>query len=888
MMKRTWKTAVGFAWMLPSMCVIAATENIPEFQLTSDATVTVGAGDVKRIEYLSGAVPATLTKEGAGTLEVAVVGNTNASIFVNGGELKFVRPGKLALDADDAAFHVDSSDADARDVSLENGTNFVVKIKDVEGRSTYAGKYASRPYPYLAANALNGLTVFDFGTMQGSGITGYGAAMQWSEMHVPNEIFYVWTDYEGLKDLVTTADSLGPTPVNMQFAGYRGKGGAGEGFKLFNTLPDRMATNLKVDDQKATSTTILAEGWHLLRTHTSTFWTDANINDYAARGFGYRPNGPSPHGGFRLAEMVICTNYLTVAKREYVNFYLQRKWFGGYPVKKVVLAEGSTLDATAAPVAITHFETTGDATVRGVENLRLAVASGISTNVLVSSGIYNAPDAAVSAIPNLGFSVDGEIAVAVGANAANIVEGNGVFRKSGGGSLAVGCLGDGFTSLDVSDGSFTLSPLRTPAAAIHVDAADDAAFTLSEENGTNFVTRWEDVSRNGQGLTETAERYAYGGKATINRPFRVANRQNGLPMVDFGSMADAEHQDGWGAMLNVVKPVEAKSSPRVTSDQFGVIQVFTVWEDDPAVFDRAPVEDGNGLLKPAVGPSIYGNGYSWYRGAGGSGSGFPFCAMQGPSSVREEMWLDNVRFYSQYVRFTAIEQGAHLMDQRIGDGEGGSSISRLGGNQDCQTTNGPYAARGVYGGVRIGETMAFRYVLPMRQRQQIRAALGVKWFGTDAYALKYGFVDAAITNGASAAFPYADVTVTNLTLAGSVSARSIAVKNVDLRGDATVDAPLSVARDGTITLHGDGADGFATVAVTSVTIANRGHIAVPDVPDGSLCGQAFRLFDTENVNGSGAGWNGRSADGSVRAQLESRADGLYVKFISNGIRVIFR
>ena len=887
-MNKTKNILVATALTLSARLAFSATETIDELALTEDTTVTVASGDVKHVEYISGTAVAMLTKEGGGTLEVAIVGNTNASFFVNGGELKFVRPGRLALDAGDAAFHVDSSDADARETTLENGTNFVTKIKDAEGRSTYATKYSTRPNPYLAEETLNGLAVLDFGTMQGSGLTGYGAAMQWSEMHVPNEIFYVWADYEGLKDLVTTANSIGPTPVNMQFAGYRGKGGAGEGFKLFNTLPDRMATNLKVDDQKATSTTILGEGWHLLRTYTSTVWTDASIDGYAARGFGYRPNGPSPYGGFRLAEMVVCTNYLTAAKREYVNFYLRRKWFGGYPVKKVVLAEGATLDATAAPVAIAHFETTGNTTVRGMENLRLSVASGISTNVLVSSGVYDAPDASVSAIPNLGFVADGEIAVASGTNAANIVGGVGTFRKRGAGSLNIGYLGEDFDSLDVAAGSLTVSPLLTPAAALHVDAADNAAFTVSEENGTNFVTRWEDVSRNGQAAVQTGENYAYGGKATINRPFRVANRQNGLPMVDFGSMADAEHQDGWGAMLNVANPVAAKSQPRLTSDEFGVLQLFSVWEDDPAVFDRAPVEDGAGLLKPAVGPSLYGNGYSWYRGAGGNGEGYPFCAMQGPASVREEMWLDNVRFYSQYVRFTAIGRGAHLMDQRIGNGDGGSSLSRLGGNQDCQTTNGPYAAKGVYGGVRIGETMAFRYALPNKQREQIRMALGVKWFGTDTYSLKYGFEDVAVTNGAALTMPYADVAVTNLTLAGTISARSLAVKNLDLTGEAVVSAPLTVGAGGRITLNWNGVDGFACATVSSLTIEAGGTLELNGVGTPPSCGSSYKVFGTETVSGSPAGWIWRSADRSMRVYLEKRAEGLYVTFGSGGFRVIFR
>ena len=866
---------------------MAETENVAELALSADTTVTVGGGDVKRIEYLSGTAAAKLTKEGAGTLEVAIVGNTNAAFFVNGGELKFVRPGKLALAADEAAFHVDGSDADAREVSVQNGTNFVTKIKDVEGRSTYATKYSSRPNPYLKENALNGLTVFDFGTLYGSGVTGYGAAMQWSEKHLPDEVFYVWCDREGMREAVS-ANRYGPNPVNMQYAGYRGTNTTvGTGWKLFRTSA-RMVNNLYIDDVRAGNDTILDDGWHLFRTFASSHWAAANVNDYAARGFGYSANGSVPYGGFYLAEMVICTNFIGDAKRKYVNFYLKRKWFGGYPVKKVVLAEGATLDASEAPVSITYFQATGDTTVRGLENIRMAVPSGLSTNLTVSSGIYNAPDRSVSAIPNIGFAADGEGAVAPGTKAVNIVEGIGTFRKSGEGALGVGYFGEGFTSLDVASGSLSVNPLETPAAALHVDAADDDAFSLSEENGTNFVVRWEDVSRNGQALRTATDKYAYAPQTTINRPFRVANKQNGLPMVDFGSIADAEHQDGWGAMLNVVKPVSGKSAPRTTTDEFGVLQVFSVWEDDPALFDREPVADGDGNLKPAVGPSLYGNGYSWYRGAGGSGVGYPFCAMQGPATVREEMWLDNARLYSQYVRFTPIESGPHLMDQRIGDAEGGSTISVLGGNQDCLTTNGPYATRGVYGGVRFGETMAFRYALPMKQREQIRAALGVKWFGTETYSLRYGFETVAVTNGAALAFPYADVTVTNLTLAGTVSAKSLSVKNLDVRGNATVSAPLTVGSGGRLVLGWNGVDGFACVDASSFAIEAGGTLELNGLASLPSCGSSYKVVGTETVAGSPAGWIWHSADRSMRAYLEKKADGLYVTFGSGGFRIIFR
>ena len=873
-------------------------ERVPELDLSSNVTVTVPDGATKRIEYVSGKANVSLIKEGGGTLEVAIVGNTNAAFFVNGGKLKFVRPGKLALAADEAAFHVDGSDMDSMEISVENGTNFVTKMKDVAGRSTYAERYSTRPNPFLAQNSLNGLTVFDFGGMYGpslNGLAGHGAAMAWSEHHFPNEVFYVWADHDEEK-WTATPGKYGPTPVNMWYSGYRGSNiTVGAGWKLFRTAT-RITENLYLDDVKAGAETIPGDGWHLFRTYSSKLWDSAIVSEddkenYRVRGFGFKPSGINPCGGFKLAEMLICTNYLTAAKREYVNFYLKRKWFGGYPVKKIVLAEGALLDASDAPVSVTHFQMMGNASVNGLENIRMSHPSGASTNVVVSAGVYNAKDRKESMIPNIEFVDNGEIVIDAGTNAANIVEGSGLFKKSGDGSLSVGYLGNDFSSLTVASGQLTVSPLLTPAE-LHVDAADTTAFSLSEENGTNFVSRWEDVLRNGQALKQTSDKYAYGDNEVIKRPFLVENRQNGLPMVDFGSQADAEHQDGWGAMLDVVHPVlrpdVSGGSQRVTADQFGVLQVFSVWEDDPASFDREYVEDKNGVLKPTIGPVLYGNGYSWYRGAGGAGVGFPFCSMTGPSTVREEMWLDNVRFYSQYVRFTPIEKGVHIMDQRIGVAEGGSGISVVGGNRDCATTNGPYAAQGVYGGVRIGEVMAFRHYLPLGQRTQIRNALGVKWFGTEKYSHGYGFEDVTISQGASLSLPYAEVSVTNLTIAGDFSTRSISVSTaLIVSGDSTVSAPLSLKSGGTFTLARNGAGGFFAVEADAFSIEPKGRIEISDW-DGILCGQSYRVVETASLAGNASGWSGRNADGTLKARFEKRTDGLYLKFESGGTRIIIR
>ena len=888
---------VLIALIVLALPTFAVAETVTEFQLVSDAEMNVPEGDVKRIEYVSGTQTATLTKTGAGTLEVAIVGNTNATFWVEAGALKFVRPGALALTADEAAFHVDGSAAASYTVqSTVNGTNFVKAIIDVDGRDFCATNSRANYYPWIATNALNDLSVFDFGTYHGS-ITGSGAPMAWKTPILPNEVFYVWADDDAARARV--AGAYGPNPLCMLSAGYRGTNHtAGTGWELFRTQM-WMGTNLYLDDEKAASTTIPGEGWHLLRTYTTTQythdnWISGSDISYGAIAFGYRRTSMgkgvnTPYGGFRLAEMIVCSNYLSVAKREYVNFYLQRKWFGGYPLRKIVVAGGATLDVADAPLRVSQFFATGDFTVNGLENIRTATSTGASANMPVASGVYAAPDRSVAVIPNLGFAADGEVSVAAGAtNALNKANGTGTFIKSGDGTLWVGHLESGFTGVSATGGTLVVNPLLTPAGALHVAADDAGALTLETLNGTNFVTRWEDVSRNGQALVASTAKYQYSPKATVNRAFITGNRQNGLPAVDFGTMADSEHQYGWGAAMDVLQRIRPSGATN-TADECGARQTFIVWGDDDEAVDRAWVEDGDGLLKPFVGPSLYGSGGTAWRGPGGAGAGYPYMrTAPGSNAYREGLRLDATDIGVTKVGTTMLGRGFHLADHQIGAAYKSMSIDLVGGNETSKSTNGPYQVRGVFGGVHIGEFMAFRYHLPALQRSQIENALGVKWFGTEPYSLRYAFDSIAVANGAALDFPYADVTATNAHLAaGALSARSFIAVRLDLLENVQCEAPLTLADGGTLVLHGNAADGFAAISAPSVALGERGNIDLSDIDVSSLLGRAYRIVASEIVTGTGDNWRGRSADGLAYAKMELRADGVYVRFCS-GLRVIIK
>ena len=187
--------------------------------------------------------------------------------------------------------------------------------------------------------------------------------------------------------------------------------------------------------------------------------------------------------------------------------------------------------------------------------------------------------------------------------------------------------------------------------------------------------------------------------------------------------------------------------------------------------------------------------------------------------------------------------------------------------------------------MRLGELLLFRYRMPTDERFRLDRALRAKWFG-DANVCAYGSL--AVSDGAAAAFPYADVAVTNLTLAGTVSARSLAVKNLDVVGDAVVSAPLPVGSGGRLALNWNGVDGFACADASSFAIEAGGTLEVNGLGALPPCGSSYKVIGTETVSGSPSGWIWHSADRSVRAFLERKADGLYVTFGSGGFRVIFR
>ena len=876
--------------------MVAATfaETIAEFSLDDATTINVDSGSTTRIEYLTSSSAATLVKTGGGRLEVAVIGNTNISITVMDGTLASARPGGLNLPEQDRYLHLDASDTNTMVLAAVGGTNFVTRWNDANGGPHYGlNKLTGRPF--VRPGELNGLSVLDFGGLRDSGIYGNppkghndltAAALTNDEVVLVKDVFYIWRDNDGIKDLPLAISGgnevtfCGPTPVGCNSALRRGKGGAGEDFSFADvtppesTLPTYIYDGRQIQSVRSYKTSV---GWHTANLYMSGTWnTTASIPTVekltSTYGFDMVCGNNSRYGGCRIAEILVCTNTLSAAQRAYVNAYLSCKWFSA-KIAAVRLEQGATLDISAAIWKVGSLDVYGTSAVNGETNLVIESTRAYTNDCISVSGVWKAKSGGSVLLPNLSFSGDGEIEVASGNAKGNIVYAAGRFEKTGAGDLSIAYLGGDVRSVTVVEGSLAISPLVNPASAMHFDAARTDLMTVEELDSRKLISRWEDSENSEKAMVENTDKYTFDSSRQVNRPYLVEDYTNGLPVVDFGTVADCNHTDGWGAGLKATHPIIANGY----SDP-AFLQGFVVWEDSDDAIDLPPVSGSE-----VAGPSLFAGSTVWRRGDGCNGSGFALCA--GISGYP-------TYFYSSlYVDFTIvpngksyrIPRGMHLMDVRPNAGDKGYTVRYAGCNSAAMATNGQSVA-GIYGGTRIGEFMFFKYYLPSEQRMRTAAALGAKWFNRDNLC-EYNAID--VSHDASLSLPYTDVSVTNLFVGGEISARTVMPKNLSYEDGARIAAQLKLEDNCRLALRGN-RDDLAEMSADSLVLSGKCVLNLDDVDIAGIFRRKMRIIATSSVAGVWPVSSTVKSGVPVRVRFHSQSDGLYAEFRAGSLAVSFK
>lgn len=878
-------TAALLAGATPMSSGAVTTNLIDSVEITADTNIVVAADNVLKIEYVYGDNPVTVTKSGEGRLEIATSSLTNLSVVVAEGTFASARPAAIPLnDTFRPSLRVDASDATKFTYSESNGTNFLSKVMDADGNGAYFNNWGGWGRPYVAFETLNGLGLIDFGTIKDFNsnnsprlASGHGGMLAFNNIgpegksSLPlGDFFFVWKDRDDSIDhaLINGSEFSGPPFLGNNPSWFiRGNGGGGNGFSFYSGMPDAISKNIHLDGEAVKSDMRVPRGFHLIRNRIS------EGSSVSAGMIGYTSGSSTAGkiwtaGGFVLAEAVIYSNRLSEATAMRVEAQLQSKWLG-LKLKNLTLAEDATLDVGAFKFAIGTLDITGDANVIGITNLCFDALTRASSNVLVSGAV--ALDGFRQHLtPDLAFDGDAEISVAGTTRMQTVTSGTGVLVKSGDGELRLA--DPAATNITVASGTLVISPLYVRSAEYHLDASALDTMETTDVNGTNMVSAWYDMEESTRAFKPTTWRtYDWNKALRVRGPYVSANAVGEMPMVDFGTFANANHQDGWGGCLEPPSTVY-------------IHEAFVVWKDHPEVKDYTY---GSDYGTDFYGPCIFGLQDYWFRGTGGNGSSFAMHYSKAPSNMYGDglVWIDGVEVDGRNSR---IGDGIHVYSQRI-SGSDGAPIQQMGGAWNAAVKTSPAGAseKGTYGGLLVGEVILFKDFLPDRFRSRISGALNSKWRNA---TNEWAYGEISIAAGATLNHPYADLEVTNLVLGGSIAATRVMPSTLTLPGTAaTLDGRLELSDGGQVVIGVNQDGSFGTLRAQSVRVTGNGTLAFRGNVSAALCGRTFRIVEASDVDAPGMSWKAPSLRGTgLRAVLSAKADGLYLTFLPGGLVISYR
>ena len=823
---RTRTIALAAALLaLPSFADPLTWEGATNLTMTANTTVVVPAGATNVIDTLAGAY--TLTKTGGGVLEVRYSKSASAKFVVSEGLLRFANPRPDDIFAK-AYFHVDASDLSSMEIETVNGTNFVTRWNDTDGRTDRYATHCTTVWncrkdpenrkPFLRMNFQNGLSVMDFGSLLTKYNTnevgqalGYGAAMKFDQtspyvkegftVASDTEDYYTWTGSGGGMSFFSHETEYRFTRCNMT-------GTSALGVMNDNGNNNNYFANGKSVWLDATLLTrhpkwaVPSPGFHIVRIRPSADGY-TTFNSFGAEFYGSTSGGNRSYGGQRIAEYALFTNRtetgesaMTTNEAAMVNRYLRVKWFP-QTIAAVTVAKGASLDVDkSANLTIQHL---GE---EGAENLSLT-----SSNIL-----------------------------------------------------------------DVLD---------PPSVYVHFDASATNTLEIETVNGTNFVTRWNDAG----GRSLYAENITTSNNllntSVIFRP-DAENRkafisydmtETGLPVVDFGTLiakGDTAETGGYGAAMffgETKKVVMAEG--------------FIVSCDNEHLKERA---------KGVAGPSFFGNEDGDMYGRRGDTPGgnkppplYYYSSSNDPSkycSVNGRTYLDG----EETAYTTQYPEGFHVVDT-IPSGKMLCNALARNYRSTGSTCNS-------YGGTRIGEFIILSEKLSDDgvMRARITNILKEKWLGMQNPApVVRTYNKLELAENSSLIVKYEAVAVTNkLTLAGSLAAPSVFAANVDVSGtNAMVNAPLTVPDGAALSFARQDDGAWTSLSAKSLVAEGAVRVVLAAKSQQGLGGTLARLVAAETPIESIDGWT-LEWDGKHEATMSLREGDVWVEFAKTGSIILFR
>lgn len=787
-----------------------------DLTLTASGEINVPAGETNFFDRVSGKY--TLTKTGGGTLRVRYI-NAQTKIIVAAGELLLDNPRPAAMT--NAYFHVDASARETMELVQENGTNFVLRWNDCGGRAQYATNCMTEwavnsvvlrsgaNRPFLRKNDLNSLPVVDFGALVTRYNTntlgrslGYGAAMSFNRLSpIVTDAIAVVADGEDIPlwpDLVPNCASMVPQSV---FANETTRT-----FQRGNYDTSKSATY--------TARCLLNDGAGALKVYPNggSIWLNGiALTSYAKwkalpSGFNTIRIRPVPEQAATYPDHACFGSF--AASRADANGV--NRSYGGQSLAEYALFTNALADADAEVIDLhlrLKWRTTQNPSIRVKAGARFRLGA----NVTVVSAAMEVEDGADAMIPP---------ATAV-----------------------------------------TVDTLLSAPAVFHLDASKTNTMVFTAENGTNFVTRWNDCAGGSNYATHDTTETTWRDDPAKRKPFFGPVTLNGLPVVDFGPALFPSKTNAVGRGLGY------GAAMKFATDYRDLAEGITVMCD---------TED----LK-TVGAGLYGSAFfsSTTSTTGARGE-----TVKG-ANPRYFYWKpgETVKNGTLYVDGTALAWSAHgnansypagfhvvnLVFSSVSTWNRADMLARMYVN-DLSTWN-------TYGGQRIAEYMLFKEKMTDEERARVTAALRAKWFGAPHGARRYAAL--AVPPTATFSVVYETVTVDGtLALGGTLAAPGVSAGALAVAGGATLDGAL-ILRDGAALSFAATETGVAELSAVSVAAASETgtiSLALSRAAARRLRGKAVRLIASPTVDARLASYT--AVCGGERLHLSVKPDGLYAAF----------
>ena len=636
---------VGYGGAATVGCLRTRRDAHTRYGVTNE--IETAAGETLQVDRLSGGrgFAAATVKRGAGTLRILDAAHYGGDLVLAGGRLdltKRVTPATADDLPDDLTFRFDASEADS--IMSNTDDDYVMRWRNltdftVRGETVYArakdGADAARPW--LLRNALNGRDVLDFGSYTTANASKDGRALDF----VRSGDGATFTAFAPAS-VYTVVAVVGAQRSGGNLVGNLNKG-------MFARHQDKVDWLTDTDfDQPILRTASVGEPGYAVvcpTTNALVMLDGVKVDSqagYATPGYqvvAIRTAGSAiryiggtdvRQGGLRLGELLVWKRPLSETEVRDAEAYLTKKWFGrdlpGYQAASVTMPDIRTVSVEA------------------------------ESEICVPSGTV--------------ARIDGLVA-------------NATVEKTGGGTLMVGPFGAaGAGTIRVRGGSVVgveagdVAGKAMPAAgtSLHLDASDAASIQFADGSDSE-VWYWHDREHRNVAYNMTAAR----------RPFlNAAERQNGLPVMDFSSVGAG------GRALYLAKALD------------GVRSAFVVWH---------PLPGGTILGSSSKREE---NGYSIDYARASSGGLIIY--NDGALPVRKgRIMVDGVDVPDPTVAASVVNGRFQLCEFHPA---AATSVSALAMDRDSS-----------FGGGRYGEILLYERELTARERTATRNYLLKKWFG---------------------------------------------------------------------------------------------------------------------------------------------------------------